>query len=808
MNPVKLTMQAFGSYRKKTTIDFTLLGEHPLFLITGATGGGKTTILDAMCFALYGRSTGGRRSWGEMRSLGAAPEEETLVEFIFSYRNTLYKWFRSRKWHISKRTKKQKEDDTCECFQQDEQGQWKLLQAGSDKALREQAEQLLGLTCEQFSQVAVLPQGDFLKLLLAKSVDKAKLLQTLFGTQKWEHLTRRVRDKAEQLKIEADKNVSSQNTILEGEQVKDRESLQAKCKKLQEGCEQVQKALAAAQKHLEDCSRAYDLASKAASNYDQRQRRKTEEEQALVKDKEAEQQAKNAQAQLPKAEDFRGQAAQLREEAAARESALAAARRLRALQKETDAVRKTIVQKQQILTKAEQDQQAAQEHRQAGNRFVDDLHRKETEKAALDEVIEREKRRDAAAVLAVYLRDGCACPVCGALEHPNPTQPPRELVQLQQQAASLLKEISKLPRANARVKELEQMQEAARSRAQQARDALAEQQRVLAEKEASQKEIVLQMQGSASCDQLEQTIRTLRQRAAGLEQQEQQLRRRAADAQSAAAAAHTALQTAQKESAASEDQYQKAIEAYRSQPNVMQGVPRPDDTVAAEQKNAAQRTVTQLAGEKGRAEESFQNAQRSCRQLQQLEEAGQNLGSRYAVARRLADMLSGRTAHKVPIQQFVLGIMLDDILSSANNLFSDLSGGRYRLLRWTGPVSGNAMAGLDLVVQDAASGGERDVATLSGGELFLASLSLAFGLSDVVQSYSGTVRLDSLFIDEGFGSLDQETLDTTMGALLRLQKTGRTIGIISHVTELQTVIKKQIIVELLPDGSSSVRIEA
>ena len=153
-----------------------------------------------------------------------------------------------------------------------------------------------------------------------------------------------------------------------------------------------------------------------------------------------------------------------------------------------------------------------------------------------------------------------------------------------------------------------------------------------------------------------------------------------------------------------------------------------------------------------------------------LEEAGHNLGSRYAVARRLADMLSGRTARKVPIQQFVLGIMLDDILSSANNLFSDLSGGRYRLLRWTGPVSGNAMAGLDLVVQDAASGGERDVATLSGGELFLASLSLAFGLSDVVQSYSGTVRLDSLFIDEGFGSLDQKSIGDALDVLAHIQK--------------------------------------
>lgn len=110
------------------------------------------------------------------------------------------------------------------------------------------------------------------------------------------------------------------------------------------------------------------------------------------------------------------------------------------------------------------------------------------------------------------------------------------------------------------------------------------------------------------------------------------------------------------------------------------------------------------------------------------------------------------------------------------------------------------------MVLDAASGGERNVNTLSGGELFLASLSLAFGLSDTVQSYSGAVRLDSLFIDEGFGSLDQETLDTAMNALLRLQKSGRTVGIISHVTELQNVIKKQLVVSRLPDGTSCVQI--
>ena len=96
--------------------------------------------------------------------------------------------------------------------------------------------------------------------------------------------------------------------------------------------------------------------------------------------------------------------------------------------------------------------------------------------------------------------------------------------------------------------------------------------------------------------------------------------------------------------------------------------------------------------------------------------------------------------------------------------------------------------------------------TLSGGELFLASLSLAFGLSDVVQSYSGGVHLDSLFIDEGFGSLDQETLDTAMKALAQLQHMGRTIGIISHVSELKNRIAAQIIVGKDRDGGSTVRI--
>ena len=107
---------------------------------------------------------------------------------------------------------------------------------------------------------------------------------------------------------------------------------------------------------------------------------------------------------------------------------------------------------------------------------------------------------------------------------------------------------------------------------------------------------------------------------------------------------------------------------------------------------------------------------------------------------------------------------------------------------------------------DGQSGGARAVETLSGGELFLASLSLAFGLSSVVQGSSGSVRLDSIFIDEGFGSLDQETLDTAMRALGQVQGAGRMVGIISHVSELKSRIVNQICVSRTPSGSSTLSV--
>ena len=130
-----------------------------------------------------------------------------------------------------------------------------------------------------------------------------------------------------------------------------------------------------------------------------------------------------------------------------------------------------------------------------------------------------------------------------------------------------------------------------------------------------------------------------------------------------------------------------------------------------------------------------------------------------------------------------------------------MSHGRYTLHRHENVEDGRKASGLDLDVFDEFTGKVRPASTLSGGEGFIAALSLALGLSDVVQSYAGGIQLDTLFIDEGFGSLDPEALDTALKTLIDLQQSGRMVGIISHVDELKRQIDMGIEVESASTGS-------
>jgi len=195
------------------------------------------------------------------------------------------------------------------------------------------------------------------------------------------------------------------------------------------------------------------------------------------------------------------------------------------------------------------------------------------------------------------------------------------------------------------------------------------------------------------------------------------------------------------------------------------------------------------AGSTENALESLQKVKTAIERIQRKLLKNEEVYGKVAL---LARSFSGGNARKIPILQYVLSIMLDEILASANSFFSMLSRGRYALSRMEDHKGGNALGGLDIEVMDGASSTRRSVETLSGGEQFLASLSLAFGLSGVVQNASGAVMLDALFIDEGFGSLDTETLETAMKALAMIQEGGRTVGVISHVSEMKQYILTKI----------------
>ncbi len=199
---------------------------------------------------------------------------------------------------------------------------------------------------------------------------------------------------------------------------------------------------------------------------------------------------------------------------------------------------------------------------------------------------------------------------------------------------------------------------------------------------------------------------------------------------------------------------------------------------------------------------SYERLSKVAQDIAKLHQQNTKLEQEYKVFGTLYDVASGKTGSRVSLHRFVLGVLLDDVLIQASQRLNIMSKGRYILMRKTDGFKGAAGRGLDLIVEDSYTGKTRDVATLSGGESFMAALSLALGLSDVVQSYSGGVRLETLFIDEGFGSLDPESLDLAIQTLIDLQQMGRTIGLISHVSELKEQMSLRIDVESTKLGSS------
>ena len=233
------------------------------------------------------------------------------------------------------------------------------------------------------------------------------------------------------------------------------------------------------------------------------------------------------------------------------------------------------------------------------------------------------------------------------------------------------------------------------------------------------------------------------------------------------------------------------------------GKTKPDMNDWNEKRMKLLENMKQFAAEKAEKETELKKQKETLKKLYQLKETQKEISEKYSLVAHLWEIAQGKETG-INLERFVLGALLDAVTEKANLRLMEMSGNRYELLRKRGERSdGRKKAGLDLEVFDGNTGRARPAATLSGGETFLASLSLALGLADVVQEYAGGVHLDAMFIDEGFGSLDSESLDLAMKTLQELKGQNRLIGLISHVGGLEERIPAKLRVTKTQTGSTA-----
>lgn len=787
MRPIKLTLQAFGSYIDRTEIDFKKLGENRIFLISGPTGGGKTTLLDAMCFALYCRATGGRRNWAGMRATGASPDQETLVDFEFSLGEERYRFYRSRSFYKGRGTEELKSREEHACYHWVDSA-WSLMISGAESRVREAAQQLLGLTCEQFSQVIVLPQGDFLKLLLSNSREKAEIFQTLFATSRWDAVAKRFVTEARELTSQLNRIEDIKNTVLHQNGAETPEQLEEYLSAYRDRLKVETEQLAQLEKKLQAATDRYTAAQAVAGKFVEKEqlakrlqtlRQHAPEMERLEKTLQL---AEKTQAVVP---HFSGLKRGLEEKK----------RECELLKKEQERLQKDLkawVEKEKKLQVA---LQTAEENCAKGEKYVENCRLAAAHVAELSGNLQRGIEQNAAASLAAALKEGEPCPVCGAVHHPQPAQVPRDLEMLRQELEKAEGAARQMEKAQLRLNQRRTEAEQARKERDDAREQQMKSNRLLADT-------------SAKICAAEQAVKENQQALQELRVQlEQQAKELGVNVELDEILVAPNLLTKQREKL---EQYKGDVAGANQRLTELSaelaGLEKPELQPLREKLEQTRRENTDYAQQMGALRQKEENGVKALNEWKKQAEASIVLEQRQRRTARLAQLLSGKNARKIPLQLFVLGIMLDDVLTCANGFFSVLSNGRYSLNRQSEKMGGNSLSGLDIEVLDAQVGGARAVETLSGGELFLASLSLAFGLSEVVQNYSGGVRLDSIFIDEGFGSLDQETLDTAMRALSQLQSSGRMVGIISHVSELKSRIAAQIVVHKTANGGSSAEV--
>ena len=932
MRPLRLTLSAFGPYAAEITLDLEKLGRGGLYLITGDTGAGKTTLFDAITYALYDHSSSGIREGSMLRCKYADDKTPTFVELEFEVHGVRYTVRRNPEYQRPKARGEGMTTEKADATLTYPDDRPPVTKA---KDVTAAVQEIIGLDYNQFSQIVLIAQGQFTKLLNASTEERSRIFRKLFRTQRYAQLQERLQAEAAALNQQRTAQNAKLDSLLGGLQFSpedpDAEALRALCAQtvpetalalldaltarqaaaLEEAgtalqateaqLDTVQQQLGAAaqaqrlaqqltarQAELAAAKPALDAARAEAGRHagdaaqlDALTAQVTQAQSALAaydaldtlcrQQTEARDAARLAAAQAHKR---RTQLDSLNAALAAAETELAALAdadtRLLALQNRSA----QLTQRGEALAKLEQRLADCQRQAKAAHKA------QENYRAAAAAQDEARARRDAlerafldaqAGLLAEGLTEGAPCPVCGSTHHPARallphTAPTQAQVEAARQAAAEADRQAQNASAAAQ-SALAVANEAKTSLRRDAETLLPERfttpegtvpltfalmTNVLAEENAALQ--TAQTDCKAQCRQTDADCRRKAQLEADRQAKTRQrpaLEQSAAEADRSAAAQNASAdalegQIAERRAALPYPRRADAqaaldkLEADRStlrtgMDTAQRKLKQAEQTVAAAeaavealtaQQTAAQKELPARSAEELTAQQTELTAARetlrsrekqlsaqllpnrkTAAQYRAAAEARQTLESRWQWVSALAATAGGTltSKQKIKLEAYIQMNYLDRILRYANTRLMQMTAGQYELER-IGAENQRSQSGLDLGVIDHYNGTRRSVKTLSGGESFKASLALALGLSDEVQSSAGGIRLDTLFLDEGFGSLDEESLELAIRVLSGLTEGDRLVGIISHVGALKDRIDRQVVVHKARTGGSTVEL--
>lgn len=833
MKPLRLVISAFGPYAGRTEIDFTLLGEQGLYLITGDTGAGKTMLFDALTYALYGETSGGSRDGKMLRSQYADGDTPTFVELTFKYNEQEYVVRRNPEYE---RPAKRGGGMTTEKAAA-------ILEYPDDRApvtkmsaVTPAIVELLGLNYQQFVQIAMIAQGRFRELLETDTEKRRAIFSKLFHTYFYKDVQEKIKtaynqnkSRLEELKrslaqsfngIKCREEYAEQGVKLNqwaasayaGRSVEVMELLQeiltldtAKLAEMEQSKHDLDAQLGSVKEKLQVVQNYQELANNLAVAQ-KRVELVTPEVEQLQKQQEDEEKTLesmgSAEAELQRVQTVYNDLQQRFPKIAPANVAVVAEKNISEeitkAQQKLAGVESLQAELQNTLKSYKAlDEQAVRVELQ--QKKLDEL--RSAYKQALDKYRKLSEKQDAlevaflgaqAGIMAQKLEEGVPCPVCGSVHHPR-----------------LAVVAHNVPNEN-QVKQAKVEAEQAKAKKDGLYGEGVNQRRNLDEAQS-----LLAEQGKALVG--EETVTGIHQAVAIKEQETaHRLEELNNKVGSALGLCRVAVNEAQKQVAARLAQenklkgMQKNLQQREKELQELHGrVQSLTEQLAQAQVPQGDEQLETLAQE---LQQKLTEADKACKAVfadiaKNKDIQGEAGGTQQQLSaceaenqwlRTLSDTVNGNLTGKqrVDLETYIQMTYFDRIIRKANIRLTNMTKGQYELHREAVENADNkrSKTGLELEVIDHYSGKSRSVKTLSGGESFLASLALALGLADEVQANAGGIHMDTMFVDEGFGSLDGDALQQAVQTLQGLSEGSRLVGIISHVQDLQDMIERKVVV--------------